>query len=87
MCIRDSLRADGSIRFQSDVSLRLHEIKDIDVYKRQLIHLLSFFWFPSSCEVLRLYFTADIFVNLRLVLNDCEGDFLFLAELLSLIHI
>ena len=23
------LRADGSIRFQSDVSLRLHEIKDI----------------------------------------------------------
>ena len=44
-------------------------------------HLLSFFWFPSSCEVLRLYFTADIFVNLRLVLNNREGDFLFLAEL------
>ena len=25
------LRADGSIRFQSDVSIRLHEIKDIVV--------------------------------------------------------
>jgi hypothetical protein len=31
--------------------------------------------------VLRLYFTADIFVNLRLVLYDCEGDFLFFTEL------
>ena len=28
-----------------------------------------------------MYFTADIFVDLRFVLNDREGDFLFLAEL------
>lgn len=28
-----------------------------------------------------MYFTADIFVDLRFVLNNCEGDFLFLAEL------
>ncbi len=28
-----------------------------------------------------MYFTADIFVDLRFVLDNCEGDFLFLAEL------
>ena len=43
------LRADGSIRFQSDVSLRLHEIKDIVV-----VTLDRFPVFPDTVTLRKL---------------------------------